>query len=226
FAPFEDKLYIAAYDGMNKMPLMAFDPARRFAPGADPASNPLLITYDGADTGWRPQAIMLGPDRKFYIGSLEGYGNVDGPLTIFNPHTNRVLKFSSVVPGESVVSLAATKNLIVGGTSIFGGGGSHTTQREAKLFLWDFLHNHKTYETVPVPDATGITDMLALPGGRVMGIATGVKPDIANPTLAPADQKNVLFLFNPHSRKIDYTVSVPLQGLVYNSVVLGPDGAV
>src|SRR6185312_10229359 len=114
----------------------------------------------------------------------------------------------------------------VGGTSIFGGGGSHTTQREAKLFLWDFLHNHKTYETVPVPDATGITDMLALPGGRVMGIATGVKPDIANPTLAPADQKNVLFLFNPHSRKIDYTVSVPLQGLVYNSVVLGPDGAV
>jgi outer membrane protein assembly factor BamB len=222
--PFDGKLYIAAYGAAA--PLMAFDPAQRFGPGTEPGSNPQLITYDGADHGWRPQAMIVGPGRKFYIGSVAGYGSVNGPLTIFDPRTNQVVKFSGVVPDESIVSLAATRDLIVGGTSIFGGGGSHPTRREAKLFLWDPLHNRKTYETIPVPGATNITDLLALPGGKVMGIATGMKPDITNPTVTPAGPQSTLFVFDLRSRKCIYTVPVTLGGITYNSVALGPNGGV
>jgi hypothetical protein len=94
------------------------------------------------------------------------------------------------------------------------------------LFFWDPLHNRKTYETIPVPGATNITDLLALPGGKVMGIATGIKPDIANPTSTPVSPQSTLFMFNLHSRKCDYTMPVTLGGITYNSVVRGPDGAV
>ncbi|HZY62647.1 MAG TPA: hypothetical protein VFE38_08980 [Edaphobacter sp.] len=221
---FKGKLYIAAYGAAA--PLIAFDTTQRFAPGVDPGSNPRLITYDGADHGWRPQAMIVGPDNKFYIGSVAGYGSVNGPLTVFDPLTNTVMKFSGVVPDESVVSLAATKHLIIGGTSIFGGGGSHTTQHEAKLFFWDPQHNRKTYETTPVPGATGMTDLLALPGGKVMGIVTDIKPDIGNPTRTPAEPQSVLFVFDIRSRKCDYTAPIALGGIIYNSVAFGPDGAV
>ncbi|MES2221072.1 MAG: hypothetical protein V4587_08915 [Acidobacteriota bacterium] len=224
--PFDGKLYIAAYDGVNKAPLMAFDPVQHFAPGTSADSNPLLITYDGADTGWRPEAMVQGPDKKFYIGSVAGYGSVSGPLTIFDPRTGQVTKFSDVVPGESVVSLTAAKDLIIGGTSISGGGGSHATEHEAKLFLWDALHNRKTYETVPVPAATEITDLLALPEDKVMGIAIGVKPDLANPASTSSGGNSRLFVFDLHSRKVDYTVPINLHGIIFNSVALGPDHSV
>ncbi len=222
----DGKLYIGVYDGMNKTPLMAFDPTQDFAPGASPASNPRLISYDGADPGWRPEAMILGPGKKFYIGSVAGYGSVNGPLTIFDPHTNKVVKFSDVVPGESIVSLTALKDLIVGGTSISGGGGSHTLQHQAKLFFWDSRHDRKTYETVPVPNATGITDLLTLPGKKVMGIGTNINLDIANPARTPAGDEDVLFIFNIHTRKVEYTAPVNFHGIIFNSVALGPDGAV
>jgi hypothetical protein len=34
----------------------------------------------------------------------------------------------------------------------------------------------------------------------------------------------VLFIFDIHNRKIEYTVPVSLHGIIFNSVALGPDG--
>lgn len=214
FASYRGKLYIAVYDGDNRVPLMVFHPTRPFSPGAAPDSNPVGITYRGVDPGWRPKAMVMGPDGKFYIGSVAGYGSVDGPLTVLDPRTNQVVKYSNVVSGESVVSLAASGNLVAGGTSIYGGGGSRPTQSQAKLFLWDPTTNKKIYESVPVPGAIWINDLLALPGGKLMGIATKSKDE------------NVLFVFDVHSRKLDFTIPFNLKGAIYNSVALGPHDAV
>lgn len=225
FASYRGKLYIAVYDGDNRIPLMVFDPARPFAPGASPDSNPVSVTYRGVDPGWRPEAMVFGPGGKFYIGSVAGYGSVDGPLTVLDPSTNQVTKFSNVVSGESVVSLAALKHLVAGGTSIYGGGGSHPTESQAKLFLWDPASKKKIYESVPVSGASTITDLLALPGGKVMGIATGVKSRSAPSSGGDADG-SVLFVFDVNARKFVYTLPFNFKDAIYNSVALGPDHAV
>ena len=216
-----DSLYLAVYGGEAKTPLMVFQPSRRFSPGVIPGSNPLFVTYSGADTGWRPEAMVMASDGKFYIGSIAGYGSIDGPLTVFDPRTNQTERINGIVPGQSIVSLASIKDLLVGGTTIYGGGGSHPSQREAKLLLWSMQSRQKTFETVPVQGASAITDILELQNGKVMGVAAGIKPDGASST----GSTERLFVFDLRSHTVDY--SIPLEmNAVTNSVAVGPDGAV
>ena len=60
-----------------------------------------------------------------------------GPLTIWNVASGAVETRWQLVHDQSLVTLTATGDLIVGGTTVIGGGGSHPTEREAKLFIWD-----------------------------------------------------------------------------------------
>lgn len=202
----------AAYGG--DAPLMRYDPWRPFAPGRDAQSNPVLVTYEGQDSGWRPMAMVAGPDGKVYLGAVAGYGLLGGPLVIWDPATDRVQSFHHVVRDQSVVSLAVAGGLIVGGTTIGGGGGSRPTQREAKLFLWDPATQQKLFECVPVLGAGQITDLITAPNGRVYGIATAA---------AAADQA-ILFAFDPPARQVVHTAALPFARAIYNSVAIAPDG--
>jgi streptogramin lyase len=198
----------AAYGG--KSPLMIYDPQKPFAPGKEPAGNPLLVEYNGQNSGWRPQAMVAGPDNKVYLGAVAGYGLLGGPLTVWDPASNSVEPFHHVVKDQSVVSLTVADDLIVGGTTTGGGGGSHPTEKEARLFLWDPKTKEKVFETVPVPGASEITDLITAPNGRVFGVAGS----------------RTLFVFDPKARQIIHSGPLPFRaatGNTYNSVAIGPD---
>ena len=201
--PYNGRLLIATYSGDS--PLMSYDPLAPFAPAAT-KGNPLLIDYTGANEGWRPESMIAGPQGIVYIGAVAGYGLLMGPLTVWDTAANQVSSYS-LYPDQSVVSVTAAGNYIVGGTSIDGGGGSHPTATQAYLFLWDPATQQKVFDTVPVPNAASIDNLVTAPDGTVFGI-TGTK----------------LFVFDPQARAVTYTASLPFSGVLSSTLSLGPDG--
>jgi hypothetical protein len=196
----------AAYSGLA--PLMIYHPEQPFHPGPGAEHNPRLVHYEGEDSGWRPQAMIAGPDGKVYLGAVAGYGKLGGPLVVFDPATRAVQSFPHVVKDQSVVSLAVAGGLIVGGTTVGGGGGSFPTATEAALFLWDPVSQQKQFETVPVPGAREITDLVAGGDGHVFGIAGGRE----------------LFVFDVPARRVIHQARLPFSGVVYNAIAPGPRG--
>src|SRR5262249_45361860 len=147
---------------------------------------------------------------KVYLGAVAGYGLLGGPLTVWDPATQTVESFHHVVKDQSVVSLTTAGELIVGGTTVGGGGGSHPTEKEARLFVWDPQTKEKVFETVPVPGASEITNLITAPNGRVFGMAGS----------------RTLFVFDTNTRQILHCTALPFRaatGNTYNSVALGPD---
>jgi hypothetical protein len=206
FVAHGDVLIGAAYSG--DAPLMVYRPGQPWAPDTKPSGNPWLIHYEGENAGWRPMAMIAGPGGKVYLGAVSGYGLLGGPLCVLDPATGQVEQYLHFVPDQSVVALALLPDgRLVGGTTIGGGGGSHATQTEAKLFLWDPEKREKLLETVPVPGEGTITALAVGKDGMVYGFA--------GPTL---------FVFDPQQRKVIDSAPHGLGTIIYNAVVPGPEG--
>jgi hypothetical protein len=204
FLAHEDRLLAAAYSGLA--PLYVFNPAKPFRETGE-SKNPELVNFADSDHGWRPQAMIAGPEDNVYIGAVSGYGKLGGPLLTWNVNTSKIHTYPQLVEDQSVVTLAAWKNLIAGGTTIGGGGGSHPTQKEAKIFLWDPRTRRKTFEAVPVAGAASITDLIAAPNGLIYGIASGS----SSPTA-------VVFAFDPEKKVVVSHRSAPFTRAIYNAI--------
>jgi hypothetical protein len=204
FLTHDDRLLAAAYSGTA--PLYIFNPAKPFRETGE-EKNPALVNFADSDHGWRPQAMIAGPGDNVYIGAVSGYGKLGGPLVTWDTRRSEIHQYPQLVENQSVVTLAAWKNMIAGGTTVRGGGGSHPTQEEAKIFLWDPQTRKKTFETAPVPGAASITDLIAASNGRIYGIASGEH-------LATA----VLFVFDPVKKILTARRETPFAHAVYNSI--------
>jgi len=201
-----DVLVGAAYGG--NAPIMVYRPGEPYAPAADPSGNPWLVHYEGENSGWRPMAMIEGPDDMIYIGAVSGYGKLGGPICVLDPATGQVDQYMHVVEDQSVIALAALPDgRIVGGTTVGGGGGSHATQTEARLFLWDPVKREKVFETVPVPGEGTVQAVAVAADGLVYGFAGAT-----------------MFIFDPAERKVVETAPHELGAVVYNAVAMGPDG--
>ncbi len=207
FLSYGDTLIGAAYSG--QAPIMIYRPDRPYAPAPSPEGNPWLIHYEGENAGWRPMALIAGPGGKVYIGAVSGYGLLGGPLCVLDPATGTVDEYLHLVRDQSVVALAALpeQGLIVGGTTVGGGGGSHPTQTDARLFLWDPETREKLLETVPVPGEGGIQALALGPDGLIYGFAGPM-----------------VFVFDPAARAVVETAPHGLGGVIYNAVALADDG--
>lgn len=206
FLAHEDRLIGAAYGG--KAPVMIYRPGEPWEPKADPSGNPWLIHYEGANSGWRPMAMIHGKDGKVYIGAVSGYGLLGGPLCVLDPKTGSVDQHMHVVEDQSVVALTVLEDgTIVGGTTVSGGGGSHATQTEAKLFLWDTASRAKTFETVPVAGEGSVQALATGPDGLVYGFAGAS-----------------MFVFDPKQERVIATSEHGLGSVIFNAVGPGPDG--
>jgi hypothetical protein len=224
FLTLKDKLYMACYDGPDKAPLMIYDPARPFALGDDERSNPRLIHYPEACSDWRPEAMVADAAGVIYIGSVASYGSLHGPLTIWDVPAGRVSEVTGLVRNQSIVTLAVADDRIVGGTTIFGGGGSQPTESEAKLFVWDSARKRKIMEAVPVAHATRLTDFVALPGGKIFGIAIREPKDRKNDFHLPG-AAGELFVYDLAKERVEHRAAIPWTP-VYNSVRLAQDGKI
>jgi hypothetical protein len=200
------QLLMAAYAGLA--PLMAFDPSRPFSKEASNA-NPTLVKFAGSDSGWRPEAMINGPGDLVFLGAVAGYGKLGGPLSVWNTATNTVEQYHHLIPDQSVITLTIWKDRLVGGTTVGGGGGSHPTQKEARLFIWNPLTRQKEFEISPVTGARSVDDLITAPSGLVYGTAGGT-----------------LFVFDPQSHIVKDRKPLPFSGTTYNSVALGPDGRI
>lgn len=194
----------AAYSAFS--PLMKFNPEEPFQVETAP-KNPVLVNFAGSDSGWRPQAMIEGADGKVYVGAVSGYGKLGGGLLTWDPATGSIEQFPNLVKDQSVVSLALWKDRIVGGTTIGGGGGSHPTTTEARIFIWNPKTRQKLFETVAVPGAPMITDLITAKNGLVYGMAG-----------------RTLFVFDPATRRIVERKETALRGLTYNAIANGGDG--
>jgi hypothetical protein len=206
FLTWKDVLVLAAYSA--DAPIMIYHPGKPWAPDAKPSGNPWLVRYAESNSGWRPMAMIAGPGDKIYIGAVSGYGLLGGPLCVLDPATGKVDQYMHLIKDQSVVALAALPDgLIIGGTTIEGGGGSHTTQPEAKLFLWDPAKREKLFETVPVPGARSIEALAVGKDGLVCGFAGAT-----------------FFVFDAKERKVLSHAPHDLGNVIFNSVLPGPDG--
>jgi hypothetical protein len=201
FLNYDNRLLIGTYSGLS--PLMSYDPGLPLHPAVG-TGNPLFIDFKGSDSAWRPQAMIHGPDAKVYIGAVAGYGQLEGPLMEWDPNGNSVQQISGIVRDQSIVSLTAWRSFIIGGTTINGGGGSHPTQKEAKLFVWNTTSRKLEFDIVPVAEAKNITDIIAAPNGKIYGIAD-----------------DTMFVFDPHSRQITKTQKLSFSVAISNSIALG-----
>ncbi|MGD0366034.1 MAG: Ig-like domain repeat protein [Acidobacteriaceae bacterium] len=149
--------------------LALYDPSQPFntSPGS---SNPTFVSIPDNNDSWRPFAMAAAPDGTVYLGVEAGYGNPTGPLLIWDPVSGTASQFN-VVPNQSVVSLAISDDLLVGGTSTQAGLGINSTENGAELFVWDRISNQEISAVTPVQDAQSITDLVAEQNGFVLGIA-------------------------------------------------------
>jgi streptogramin lyase len=204
FLSHDNSLLIGAYSGLSM--LMSYQPGTTFAPAAN-SGNPQLLSFNGGDASWRMEALINGPDGNVYGGAVAGYGLLESPLVQWNTATSSVALYDIAVD-QSVVSLTSWNNLIIGGTSIEGGGGSFPTQASAELFLWNPATGEKGLEIIPVPGAVSVTDLITAPNNIVYGIAG-----------------NMLFEFNPATGMITGTQTLPFSNNpIYNSVALDSSG--
>jgi streptogramin lyase len=203
---YEGKLYLCSYPNSR---LSVYDPMKplKFGDGEDANPRDLGPMGDGQD---RPRAMIAGPHGKIYIGTYPDYGLHGGAISVYDPKKNEKRVYRHLVPNQSISSLAYLErlDLIAGGSSVRGGGGTRAIEKEAKLFLWDLREEKKVFETVPVPEAKTILSLAATPEGLVYGITDHEK----------------VFIFDPQSREVKKVFDLGLKKPLENSLQTGPDG--
>lgn len=147
--PWGQDLYVCAYGSAY---LSRYTPGKPWDFGTAPDKNPYGIGFVG-DGHLRPRAMIAGPGNRIYIGSLPPYGQLGGALAVFDPQQNKVVEnYRHLVKDQAPVALAWDKghDWIIGGTSVWGGGGSTPTAKQLVLFAWDPRAKQKVWEISPV----------------------------------------------------------------------------
>jgi hypothetical protein len=204
------RLYSAAY-GPPTMGI--YDPTQSF----DAKTNPLTMQPAGIPGGLRPQALISAPNGRLYAGAIATTGQLTGQLISWNTQNNNDIVQYYPVQNQGVSSLASTtqscmgsteNTCLIGGSTIYGGGGSTATASSAVLFSWDITKNVLVHQyTLPnINAAYTITDLITNPtNGYVYGLALTSSTTYA-------------FVFNPATGKfINGGTPLPFYGAIYNS---------
>lgn len=145
-----DDVYVCAYGGAY---LSRYTPGKPWDYGHTPDNNPFGIGYVG-DGHLRPRAMVPGPDEMIYIGSLPPYGQLGGAMAVFDPRQSKVVEnYRNLIQDQSIVALAWDRKTgyVIGGSSLWGGGGSTPAAKDVVFFAWDSQRKQKVWEITPVP---------------------------------------------------------------------------
>jgi hypothetical protein len=201
FAHLDGRLYLCAYPGSW---LSIYDPEQPWNYGAKPENNPYGFGNIG-DGHLRPRAMIVGADRRVYIGSLPPYGQLGGAMGVYDPQADKVVEnYRNLIPNQSIVALVwePASGLIFGGSSITGGGGSRPTETDAHLFAWDPVRKQTVADLIPVP-GQGSVISLAEAEGKIFACLTG-------PTLVVLDAKEMKIIHKA-SVSIGHPLEISLQ---------------
>ncbi len=203
---YDGRLYLCSYPSAR---LSVYDPKKSLNFGDGEDANPRDLGPMGE---WqdRPRAMIAGPHGKLYIGSYPDYGLHGGAITVYDPKRNERRVYRHIIPNQSIASLAYLEkvDLIAGGSSVRGGGGTRAIEKEAKLMLWDPKEEKKVFEIVPVPDARTILSLATTPNGILYGVTDNEK----------------VFVFDPGKKEVRKIFDLGLKRPVEVSLQMGPDG--
>ncbi|MFC3770529.1 cohesin domain-containing protein [Paenibacillus sp. GCM10012303] len=122
--------------------------------------------------------IMKTMGDKIMTGTIPGYGELGGALTIFDPASGQVKVHRNIVQNQSIVGLAYKDGYIYGSTTIHGGLGTTATERSAKMFVWDVANERKVTEfTLDIPGLSNppmISGLSVGPDGNIWGGVNGI----------------------------------------------------
>ena len=199
-------LYLGSYPEAR---LSTYDPVKPLRFGNSEESNPKDLGPMGAQQD-RPRAMIAGPHGKVYIGSYPDYGHLGGAISVYDAKRAEKRVYRHVVENQSMVSLAYlhSVDLVAAGSSVRGGTGTHATEKEAKLILWDPQEEEKVSETVPVPGARAIVSLATTQEGVLYGITDAGR----------------VFIFDPEKREIKKVLDLGFQNPRDLSLQLGPNG--
>jgi streptogramin lyase len=209
FLAVDGKLWACAYGGSV---LSVYDPARPWALGNKPDSNPRVYGFLG-DGHLRPRAMILGPGGNLYIGSHPAYGELGGAMAVFDRAAFKVVEnYRNLIPNQAIVALAYDPHsgLVFGGSSIAGGGGAHLTETQAHFFAWDPVAKKRVEDLAFGPETNTISAM-TIAAGKVFFAC------------APA---NVLRVYDIAQRRIIRGAMKPLQDLREISLGIAADGRI
>ncbi len=164
-------LYVCAYPGAF---LSKWDPAQPWNYGREATSNPRGLGPLGPGH-LRPRAMIHGPNEHLYIGSYPEYGKHGGSLGVWDPAQDRLIEnYHNLIRNQSIVSLAydPETQLVFGGSSVQGGGGTEPVEPEAKFFAFDTKMKRLAFEEVPHPGSSAIRTLLRL-DRRIVGVSGG-----------------------------------------------------
>jgi hypothetical protein len=189
-----DSLLGAIYGGRG--PLFSYTPTRKFG-GLGGRTE--FIGYPSEQRSWRPAALVAGTGGRVFIGATAEYGSLDGHLVTWDV-AHRVISATRPIKNQSVVSLASTGGLIIGGTSVVGGRGIRPSEAEAKLFVWRPETKEKVYEIIPISGERTISSLAVM-----KGLAYGVTDHFA-------------FEFDPIRHRIAKRQPLPCREPIYNTL--------
>ncbi len=122
----------------------------------------------------RPFAVLgLAKHNVVLFGTVPSYGQIGGALVQYDVSSEKLETFEQVIKEQSIVTLVNSGDIVIGGSSIFGGLGGIPKAKEAKIFGWDPVTKSKTFEMVPVSGAMAITGLINGPDGNIWGFADG-----------------------------------------------------
>lgn len=190
-----DKLYLGLYPGAT---IQAYAPSQPAKAGSNPAAV-CQLAAQGQD---RPYAMAAG-GGKLYIGTMAGYGNLQGALTVYDPATGACTVHRNIVADQSIVSLVYSGGIVYGGSLVWGGLGSAPKQSRARLLRFDTRTGRATSIPVPIV-AASLEGLVVAPNGNIWMMA-----------------QNWLLVYSPKSRKFVYKTQL-FKGLAYPKM---PPGA-
>lgn len=127
----ESKIFIGSYGSAD---IIRFDTSRAAeGPNAFKLMERLGNKYDQSRAiGWAKN------DNRVFFGTVPDYGLTGGAMGIIDPVTDTIEHvYNKLIPGHSIVGLAANAEFVYGTTSTRNGMGIPDTGGDAKVFAFD-----------------------------------------------------------------------------------------
>jgi hypothetical protein len=196
----QDKLYLGVYPGAT---LFEYNALEEKLTQLDTIGN-------GQD---RIVAMTHDPSSKsIYMGTHPKNGEVGGSLAIYNTTTNSKTVRRNLVPEQSIVSLAYSKDYVYGGTSIFSNSKKEQTY-SAVFFRINRNHINGKIEPISLPltKPRMIHSLVAGSNGVIWGLSDGN-----------------LFSYDPKTKKVKTINITPnTSGRFKNgTLIIGKDGMI
>jgi hypothetical protein len=210
-------LYTCSYPGSF---LSKWDPGKPFHYGRAPEDNPRGFGPLGPGH-LRPRAMIHGPGEKIFIGSYPEYGLHGGSLGVWDPVEDKLIEnYHPLVKNQAVVSLVydPETELVFGGTSTEGGGGTNPIEPEAKFFAFNPKTKGLVLEDATFPGEQSIRSMVRV-GRRIFGIAGG-----ANKRIFKLGGSGKLFVYDIDSKTYLNKSDLGLGAVLDCSLGLWKDG--